>query len=164
VTVSFWALAYGAAISFTEASVDTELVTRAGGAFGLSLILVPMAFAAAAFVSRRDDAPLMVLAGMGLFLVVGLPVLVLRNPVGALITGYAAGAVVSLAREEGTGLRHRAVAAAIVGVVVHLGFLAVPAPTAWLAPALPFTAMGIADGFTASRRGQAGTDAPPNQA
>lgn len=147
VTVSFWALAYGVAISFNE-TADTELVTRAGGAFGLSLILVPAVFASAAFLSRRVDAPVMVLAGMGVFLGVGLLSLVLRNPVAALVTGYAAGAVVSLSREEGTSLRNRWIAAAVVGVVVHVGFVVIPAPTAWIAPALPFTAMGIADAMT----------------
>lgn len=147
VTVSFWALMYGVAISFNE-TADTELVTRAGGAFGLSLILVPAVFASAAFLSRRVDAPVMVLAGMGVFLAVGLLSLVLRDPAAALITGYAAGAVVSLSREEGTPLRNRWIAAAGVGIFVHAGLAVLPAPTAWIAPALPFTAMGIADAMT----------------
>lgn len=149
-TISFWALAFGAAVAFTEpaATAGTEAMGRAGAGFGLSLVMVPAVFAAAAFMSGREDAPIMVLAGMGLALAVGLPALVLGNPIAALITGYAAGAVVTLSRPAGWPLRNRAIAAAGVGVLVHLGMLVLPAPTAWIAPALPFTAMGLADALT----------------
>lgn len=90
----------------------------------------------------------MVVAGMALAVAVGLPLLSLGNPVAALISGYAAGAVVTLSRPEGMPLRNRVLAAAAVAVVVHVGMVTVPAPTAWMAPALPFTAMGVADGLT----------------
>lgn len=150
VTISFWALAYGAAVAFTESAADpaSDVIAQAGAGFGLSLLMVPAVFAAAAFASTRQDAPIMVLAGMGLALAVGLPLLVLRNPIAALISGYAAGAVVTLSRPDGMPLRNRIIAAVVVTVVVHLGLLALPAPTAWIAPALPFTAMGIADALT----------------
>lgn len=159
VTISFWALAYGSVLAFTEsgADVSSDVVGQAGAGFGLSLVMVPVVFAAAAFASLREDAPVMVLAGMGLAVAVGLPALALRNPLGALITGYAAGAVVSLSREEGQPLRNRIIAAGVVSLVVHLGLIAVPAPTAWIAPALPFTAMGIADALT---RHQSNRDDP----
>ncbi len=150
VTISFWALVYGGAIS-NVSEVDADLVGRAGSAYGLALILVPAVFASAAFLSRRTDAPIMVLAGMGVFLGVGLLALVLGNPAAALITGYAAGGVVSLSRDDGLPLRNRWIAAAAVGVVVHAGFVVLAAPTAWLAPALPFTAMGLADALTTPR-------------
>ena len=150
VTISFWALAYGAALAFSESAAEPagDVVARSGAGFGLSLIMVPVVFAAAAFTSRRENAPIMILAGMGLSLAVGLPALALRNPVAALITGYAAGAVVTLSRPAGMPLRNRIIAAAAVALLVHLGMVTLPAPTAWIAPALPFTAMGIADGLT----------------
>ena len=152
-TISFWALAYGSALAFTEPAADAsnEVIGRAGAGFGLSLIMVPVVFAAAAFASLREDAPVMVIAGMALSVAVGLPLLVLQNPVAALISGYAAGAVVTLSRPEEMPLRNRVIAAAVVAVVVHLGMLTIPAPTAWIAPALPFTAMGIADALTDHR-------------
>lgn len=147
-TISFWALIYGSALAFTDGEQNTEALGQAGAGFGLALVLVPVVFAAAAFISLRIDAPIMVLAGMGVALGVGLPLLVLRNPAAALITGYAAGAVVTLSRPDRHPLRNRWIAAGIVGVLVHVGLVLLPAPTAWIAPALPFTAMGIADLFT----------------
>lgn len=155
VTISFWALIYGSALAFSDgAEVADEVIARAGAGFGLALVLVPAVFAAAAFASSRIDAPVMVLAGMGISLAVGLPLLILRNPAAALITGYAAGAVVTLSRPDGWPLRNRWIAAAVVGVVAHLGLLFLPAPTAWVAPALPFTAMGLADALTRHEPGQ----------
>ena len=148
VTISFWALVYGSALAFSDGSGSDEVIARAGAGFGLSLVLVPAAFAAAAFLSARVDAPVMVLAGMGLALAVGLPLLILRNPAAALITGYAAGAVVTLSRPDGWPLRNRWIAAGGVGVIAHVGLLVVPAATAWVAPALPFMAMGLADSLT----------------
>ena len=155
-TISFWALVYGSAISFSESAEATpELVGRAGAAFGLSLVLVPAVFAAAAFASSRVDAPVMVLAGMGLMLAIGLPLLALGNPAAALISGYAAGAVVTVSRPDGWPLRNRVVGAVAVAVVAHVGLLFLPGPTAWLAPAMPFTAIGLADGFTRGPRDDA---------
>ncbi len=149
VTISFWALVYGSALAFSDgAAVSDEVISRAGAGFGLSLVLVPVVFAAAAFASARVDAPVMVLAGMGVSLAVGLPLLILRNPAAALVTGYAAGAVVTLSRPDGWPLRNRWIAAGGVGVVAHLGLVFLPAATAWVAPALPFTAMGLADALT----------------
>lgn len=148
VTISFWALVYGSALAFTEGAVSDEAIARSGAGFGLALVLVPVVFAAAAFASARVDAPVMVLAGMGVAVAVALPLLILRNPAAALITGYAAGAVVSLSRPDGWPLRNRWIAAGVVGIIVHAGLLLVPAATAWVAPALPFTAMGLADALT----------------
>ena len=84
VTISFWALIYGSALAFSDgAEVADEVIARAGAGFGLALVLVPAVFAAAAFASSRIDAPVMVLAGMGISLAVGLPLLILRNPAAA---------------------------------------------------------------------------------
>lgn len=123
---------------------------QATSALGLSLILVPAVFATAAFVSARDDAPIGTLAGMGVFVALGAILLVLPppNPLAALIAGYTGGAVVTLSRPQGMSRRNRWIATGVVVVVVFVGFLTVPAAIAWLAPAMPFTAMGIADAYT----------------
>lgn len=151
VTISFWAMMFGAALAASESGgeLSADALGQSGAGFGLSLLLVPVVFASAAFVSLREDAPIMTLAGMGVAIGVGLPLLILENPVAALISGYAAGAVVALSRPAKQPLRNRWIAAAVVALLVHAGFeVGLEAPTAWIAPALPFTAMGIADLFT----------------
>ena len=150
VTVSFWAMAYGAALAFSESdgALGTDALAQSGAGFGLSLLLVPVVFATAAFASLREDAPIMTLAGMGVAMAIGLPLLILRNPVAALISGYAAGAVITVSRPPKQPLRNRWIAAGVVALLVHVGLLVLPAPTAWIAPALPFTAIGLADAFT----------------
>lgn len=150
VTISFWALAYGTAVLSAGETVagSTENTESTGVlAIGLALSSVPFAFLLAAWTSRREDWPIGTLAAMGMALVVGLPLLIWRNPLAALLAGFAAGAVVSLARPEGTTWHYRAIAAAIVAVIAIAGmsidvlFL----PVAALGPALPFSAMGAAD-------------------
>ncbi|MBY5160906.1 hypothetical protein [Salsipaludibacter albus] len=148
--VSFWTTAYGLTVLTSglpngggeEQQVSTGLLALAVG-----LSLVPAAMAAAAFVSRRDDPFIGVLAGMGLAVAVGLPTLLFRNPVASLIVGYSAGAVVAVSRPSGTSWHARAVAAAVVSVIAVVGMSVAFVPTAVIAPALPFTAAGVGDLF-----------------
>lgn len=155
VTVGFWAMAYGlaagAAGTPANPGQDTTMIAAAG--VSLAVLLIPAAMAAAAFISRRPDAPVAVLAGMGLSIAVGLPLLWFRNPLAALIAGCAAGAVVTLRRPEGTTWHPRAIAAAMVAVVVLVGMAVLFVPTTLLAPALPFSAVGICDLVTARTPG-----------
>ncbi len=150
VTISFWALAYGTAVLFggeTLGGGTTNVESTGVLAIGLSLSSVPLAFLLAAWTSRRVDWPIGTLAAMGLAIAVGLPLLIVRNPLAALLSGFAAGAVVCLDRPEGTTWHYRAIAAAIVSLVA-LGGMSVEAlflPLAALGPALPFSAMGAAD-------------------
>ena len=153
VTCSFWAMAYGLAVGAAgtpaDPGRDTTMVAASG--VGLAVLLMPAGFAAAAFVSRRRDAPLAVLAAMGLSLGVGLPLLIFRNPLASLVAGYAAGAVVSVSLPPGTTWHRRAIAAAIATVGAFVGMVTLFVPTAVVAPALPFTAIGLADLFTPRR-------------
>lgn len=142
---------YGLGQAFGQSveSADVGTVQQAGAGIGLSLLLVPAVYAVASFVSGRENAPIMTLAGMGLFVAVGTVLLAIPppNPLAAIIAGYTGGAIVSLARPVRTTLRPRMIATLVVVLIVFVGFLVVPAPTAWLAPALPFTAMGLADAY-----------------
>jgi hypothetical protein len=150
VTFAFWGLAYGNAVLEVGAtpSGSAENVESIGLlAIGFGLSSVPLAFLLAGLVSRRPDWPIWTLAAMGLALAVGLPLLALGNPLGSLLAGCAAGAVVSVDRPEGTDWHYRAIAAAIVAVVAVGGML-VPVLfplVAAVGPAMPFTAMGLAD-------------------
>ncbi len=149
--VSFWVTAFGLAVLTNglpnggggeEQQVSTGLL-----ALALGLSLVPAAMAVAAFVSRRQDAFIGVLAGMGLAVAVGLPSLVFRNPVASLIVGYSAGAVVAVSRPDGTRWYARGVAAVVASVIAVVGMSVAFVPTAVIAPALPFTAAGFGDLF-----------------
>lgn len=142
--------AYGLAVltsGLPNGGAEEEQVGTGLLALAVGLSLVPAAMAVAAFVSRREDPFIGVLAGMGLAVAVGLPTLVFRNPVASLIIGYAAGAVVAVSRPYGTRWYARGVAAAIVAVIAVVGMSVAFAPTAVIAPALPFTAAGMGDLF-----------------
>ena len=142
-------MAYGLAVAAagTPADPDRDTITIATAGVALAVLLVPGGLAAAAFVSRPPDAPIAVLTGMALAVGIGLPLLWFRNPLAALIAGYAAGAVVAVARPEHTGWHKRAVGAGIVALITLGGMAIAFVPTAVIAPALPFMAMGIADLF-----------------
>ena len=128
-------------------AVDGDSLAQAGAGLGLSLILVPFAFMTAGLASAHPEWHVMTLAGMGLFIAVGLLLLAVppTNPLASLVAGFAAGAVVTVSRPLGAGLRHRVIAAGVAIVLVFAGFLVAPFAIAWLAPALPFTAVGLAD-------------------
>ncbi len=128
--------------------IGGDPLATAGAALSLSLVLVPLAFVVAARMSRRVDWPIGVLIAMGVTLAAGLPLLILRDPLGVLIAGYAAGAVSSLSRPEGTTWHRRGIAAIVVAVVVLAGNRFLPLVSLVFAPALPFTVMGLVDMFS----------------
>lgn len=147
-------MAYGLAVAVagTPAAPDSDGSSVATASVGLSLLMMPAAFVSAAFISRRNDAPLAVLAAMGLALAVGLPLLVFGNPIAALIAGYAAGAVVTMHLPEGITWHYRAIAAAVVTVVSLAGMTVAFLATATIAAALPFTATAVADHYATRRQ------------
>lgn len=151
VTISFWALGYGSVTATVSGGPSDEELTTATAAIALSLVLVPLAFALAAIISRRRDWPIALLIAMGTSLAVGLPLLVFGDPLGSLIAGYSAGAVSSLSRPENTTWRPRAVIAAGVTVLVLLADRFFPVVSLVFAPALPFTSMALVDALTRSR-------------
>ena len=147
-------MAYGLAVAAagTRADPAANGTMIAASGVGLAVLLIPAGLVTVALISRRDDWPLAVLAGMGLSLAVGLPLLIFGNPLGSLIAGYAAAAVVTVSLPKGRTWHNRAIAAAIATVVALGGMVVAFVPTAVLAPALPFTAVGLADLFESPRR------------
>lgn len=143
-------MAYGFAVGVvgTPGATDGEGVTAVAIAWvGAALVLVPVAFAVAAFVSGRTNALVMLLAGMGLSVAFGLPSLVFQNPLASLIVGLCAGAVATVARPPHTRWYARAIAAAVGATIVIVGMMVAFEITAILAPAVPFTSVGIGDLF-----------------
>lgn len=142
-------MAYGLAVAAagTRADPDANGTMIAASGVGLAVLLIPAALVTVALVSRRGDWPLAVLSGMGLSLAVGLPLLIFRNPLVALIAGYAAAAVITVSLPEGVTWHNRAIAAAIVTLFTLGGMMVAFVPTAVVAPGLPFLAVGLADLF-----------------
>jgi hypothetical protein len=124
----------------------------AGPAFALGFILVPAVFAVLAFVSGHDRAPIGTLQGMGIWLLLALPV-GLFNPVTGLAAGFGGGGVLALRREEHQSLRPRIIGTILTTLYVTLT-LVIFVPAGLFAGALlPLTALGLSDWYAERRRG-----------
>jgi hypothetical protein len=147
----FW-LAITAATGVVVVSVWATLIPLASsvegqgaGGVALGIALVPLAFAIAAFGSRRPDWPLSVVKAMGLAILIGWPLAVILDPLSGLIISFAVGAIVTVRRDDPNSLGRRWIAAGIVAVLIAL-LVRVALPIAvTVGPALPFTAIPLAD-------------------
>ena len=121
-----------------------EETVFAGGLLGIGLGLVPLVFAAAAFVSGNSTTLRSALAASGLWFVVAVPLFFFDFPT-ALVAGFGAGGIVAFRREPEHSWKTRAVAVAICAVYtfalqrlsLSLGLFA--------GAALPFLAIAAAD-------------------
>jgi hypothetical protein len=119
-------------------------------AFGLAVI--PFVFVLLAFGSEHPRAPGAVLRAMGLALLVGIPVLALTSDgVTGLVAGMGAGGIAALRTDLVHDWKPRAVAVLIVSVLTFVLLPVLTAPTLLLAPAMPFTAIGVADHYSERR-------------
>jgi hypothetical protein len=138
----FWALLAGV----VSIASDDRDAPGAAPLIAFGLALVPFVFVVLAFLSEHPRAPGAVVRAMGLTLVVGIPIsAVAPDVVTGLVAGLGAGGIVALRPDPPVHTwRIRAVAVAAVTLFVFL--LALVSDVALvLAPALPFTAVGIAD-------------------
>jgi hypothetical protein len=120
-------------------------------AFGLAL--VPFVFVVLAFLSEHPRAPGAVLRAMALALLVGIPVSALAaDAVTGLVAGIGAGGIVALRADLAHDWKPRALAVLIVTAFVFVTLRTVSPVALLLAPALPFTAVGVADHLSERRR------------
>ena len=136
--VAFASLFTGALLSVSDETL------AAGPAFALGFVLVPVVCALAAFVSGHKRAPLATLKGMGVWLIVALP-LSLANPIIGLSSGFAAsGAFTLKALALSPGKRR---AWAVVALTLYMALLVAVLPqAALLAGAVtPLLAIRVAD-------------------
>lgn len=153
-----WAIFVGTlvqAVSFGSLMVGVYASTsdsgEAGSAyFALGFILVPIMCAVVAFMSRHPRAPMATLKGMGVWLVIGLP-LSLVHPVIGLGAGYTAAGALTLRSDALAPGKNRAWA--ILAVALYLALLLFILPqSAVLAGAVsPLLAIRAADLFTERR-------------
>jgi hypothetical protein len=123
-------------------------------AFGLALI--PFVFIALAFLSEHPRAPGAVVRAMVVSVLVGIPVSVLAaDAVTGLVAAIGAGGVVALRADVGETWRARALAVALASAYVFMSVRLAGDVVLIVAPALPFTAIGVADHLSDRRRARA---------
>ena len=139
--ISYGSILLGALAAIAEEDLES------GPAFALGFILVPVVCATVAFLSAHDRASMATLKGMGIWLVIGLP-LGLFNPIVGLSVGFTASGAFTL---RSTVLAPgKARAWAVVLTAVYLLALAFIVPeAAILAGAItPLLAIRAADIYT----------------
>lgn len=120
-------------------------------AFGLAL--VPFVFLVLAFVSQHPRAPGAVLRAMGLALLVGIPISALAaDAVTGVVAGIGAGGIAALRADLAHDWKSRALAVLAVTAFVFLMLRTESTVAILLAPALPFTAIGVADHLSERRQ------------
>jgi hypothetical protein len=125
-------------------------------AFGLAL--VPFVFVVLAFLSEHPRAPGAVIRAMVLSLLVGIPVSAIApDAVTGFVAGIGAGGIAALRADPVHDWRARAAAVAAVTLFVFLLVMVSDVALA-LAPALPFTSIGVADHLVERRKGQGEAD------
>jgi hypothetical protein len=113
-------------------------------AFGLALI--PFVFIVLAFVSEHPRAPQAVFKAMVLALIVGIPVsAIAADAITGLVAGLGAGGVAALRADLPHDWRPRAVSVVVTSAWIYLTIRTAPEFAILLAPALPFTGIGVAD-------------------
>jgi hypothetical protein len=119
-------------------------------AFGLAL--VPFVFIVLAFLSEHPRAPGAVVRAMVLSLLVGIPIsAVAPDAVTGFVAGLGAGGVAALRADPVHSWKARAAAVAVVTLFVFL-LVMVSDVALLVAPALPFTSIGVADQIVERRR------------
>ena len=156
-----WAIFVGTlvqAVSFGSLMIAVYASTSDTGEaaspyFALGFMLVPIMCAVVAFMSRHPRAPIATLKGMGVWLVIGLP-LSLVNPVIGLGAGFTAAGAMTLRPDVLSPGRNRAWA--ILATALYLAVLLVILPqSAILAGAVtPLLAVRAADLLTERREEQ----------
>ena len=127
-------------------------------AFGLAL--VPFVYIVLAFLSEHPRAPGAVVRAMVLSLVVGIPISALApDAVTGFVAGLGAGGIAALRADPIHSWKARAAAVAVVTLLVFL-LVMVSDLALLLAPALPFTSLGVADQIVERRRERPRADRP----
>lgn len=139
---AFWSLLVG----FISAAEESEGGPNPAAAIAFGVSLLPFVLVAAAFLTQHPSAPGAAARGMGVTLLVGIPVLALAgDAVTGLVAGIGAGAVVVVRRDPARGLRHRVIAVALASAYTFVLVRVAGAAALLSAPVFPFTAVGLAD-------------------
>lgn len=136
---AYWFVLFSLAVQEDESTAfGAELVV-------VGLAVVPFAFLALAFFSRHPRFPMATLKALGLFVLVGAPLMVLLDVRVGAAAGLAAGGVVALQREEVHSGRWRWIGVAVMTVYLTVLFAVSPSFAAVSGAVLPFTVHGLVD-------------------
>jgi hypothetical protein len=120
-------------------------------AFGLAI--VPFVFLVLAFLSEHPRAAAAVVKAMVLSLLVGIPISAMSaDAVTGVVAGLGAGGIAALRADEERAWRTRALAVALAAAWTFLTLRTATEVALLIAPALPFTALGVADHLSERRR------------
>jgi hypothetical protein len=138
----YWSLVAG----IVAIASDRRTAPEAGPLIAFGLAVVPFVFIALAFLSEHPGAPGAVVRAMGLTLLVGIPVAAAApDAVTGVVAGIGAGGIAALRADADHSWRPRALAVLVVTAWAFVTVRVVPEAALLLAPALPFTSIGVAD-------------------
>jgi hypothetical protein len=147
---AYWSIVAGMVAGASEAADAPDALPLI--AFGLAVI--PFVFVALAFLSEHPRAPGASVKAMIVSLLVGIPVSALaQDAVTGLIAGAGAGGVVALRMDLVHTTKARVIAVVAVTLYCFILLRTVSEVALLIGPALPFTALGIAD-HVAERRAE----------
>jgi len=157
---AFWAIIAG----MVGAASDAADAPAAAPFIAFGLAVIPFVFIALAFLSEHPRAPGAAVKGMIVSLLVGIPVSALaQDAVTGLVAGLGAGGIVCLRMDLPHTVRSRAIAVAAVTVYCFLLLRTVSGLALLIGPALPFTALGIADHLTERRAERSAAEGNPRE-
>lgn len=144
---AFWSLLAGV----VSVASDDPQAPAPGPLIAFGLAVIPFVFVVLAFASEHPRAPGATVWAMVLSLVIGVPVSAAApDAVTGFVAGLGAGGIAALRADPMHTWRSRAVAVAVVTLGVFL-LVQVSDVALVLAPALPFTAIGVADHVSEGR-------------
>ncbi len=139
---SYWSVLAG----LVSVASDSPNAPPAGPFIAFGLALIPFIFIVLAFLSEHPRAPGAAVKGMGLALVIGIPVsAIAADAVTGLVAAVGAGGIAALRADRDDAWKARAIGVLAVSVYVYLMIRVAGDVTLLLAPTLPFTCLGVAD-------------------
>ena len=141
--------------AFVASGVDDG--PNPGPPLALGMAVLPLMFAAVAYLSLHPRAGTAVLKAVGLFFLLAVPVSALaQDAVSGLVAGFGAGAVVTVDRLPVHTWQSRAIAVGASVFYVFVLIRIVPPLGIASAPLLPFTAVAVADYIVEQRAARGG--------
>lgn len=147
---AYWSVLVGLVSMAVEDRGDAP---NAGAFIAFGLCLVPFVFVALAFLSEHPRAPQAVVKAMALALLVGIPVSALAaDAVTGFVAAIGAGGIVSLRADLSDSWKARALGVLVAAVYTFLMIRLAGDLVLIVAPALPLSAIGVADHLAERRR------------
>jgi hypothetical protein len=156
---AYWSLLIGVV---SAASTKSGGVANPGLWIAFGLMLIPFVYVVLAFASGHPRAPGAVAKAMALAVAIGVPVSALSaDAVTGFVAGVGAGGVAALASDVERPWRGRILAVLAVTLWAFVTVRVVPEAALLVAPALPFTSVGVADHLVELRRERRAAPLPP---